>query len=116
MRAGLLPLFGAAALLAGCATQGPAPDGAAVPVAAAERGAAFAARECSRCHALGQVGDSPRAGAPPFRDIRIRYNEITFQRRMAEIAEGGHFEMPPLTIDAADARDVSAYIESLGPR
>jgi len=115
MRA-VLSLLATGVLLAGCVTPDATSLEAAAPSGAVERGRLFAARECAGCHALGPVGDSPRAAAPPFRDVRIRYNEISFQRRMAEIAEGGHYEMPPLRVEPADAGDVSAYIESLGPR
>lgn len=110
----LLAAAGLAVLLGACATTGE--GGNAAPAAgAAERGGAIAARECSRCHAVGPVGDSPRAGAPPLRDVRIRYNALSFERRMAEIAEGGHFEMPPLRLDRAEVDAVAAYIESLEP-
>lgn len=109
MRAMILLAIGAAAL-AGCATGS---EKAAAPATAAERGRLVAARVCSSCHAIASTGESPRAGAPPFRDVRLRYNALSFQHRMEEIAAGGHFDMPPLTLQPGEASDLSAYIESL---
>ncbi|WP_374571540.1 cytochrome c [Phenylobacterium sp.] len=107
-------LTAAGLLLAGCASAGAEAD-ASRPSPAIERGQAIAARTCSRCHAAGPVGDSPRADAPPFRTVRLRNNPIAFQRRMAEIASGGdHYDMPPLKLGADDVSALSAYIESLG--
>ena len=102
-----------AASLGGCASNSGPTDEARAPATAAEFGRDLAERECSRCHALGLAGESPRMDAPPFRDMRIRYNQLSFQRRMQEIAEGGHSAMPPLRIETSDARNVAAYIESL---
>jgi cytochrome c len=80
---------------------------------AAERGLHVAARDCAGCHAIEKIGDSPRPGAPPFRDIRRRYNEISMQREFEAIREVGHYEMPPTPISLSDGRDLTAYIESL---
>jgi cytochrome c len=82
---------------------------------AAERGRQVAETECGRCHGLGLTGESLRTNAPPFRAIRPYYNDLVFRRRMEEIAEGGHYEMPPLRLDPGEVRDVAAYIESLSP-
>ena len=83
---------------------------------AAERGYRVAARDCAGCHAVEQTGASPRPGAPPFRDVRRRYNEISMQREFEAIREVGHYEMPPTPISLSDGRDLSAYIESLAER
>jgi cytochrome c len=83
---------------------------------AAERGHRVAARDCAGCHAIENVGNSPRPGAPPFRDIRRRYNEISMQREFEAIREVGHYEMPPTPISLSDGRDLTAYIESLAER
>jgi mono/diheme cytochrome c family protein len=82
--------------------------------AAEERGYKVAARECAGCHAIEKAGESPRPGAPPFRDIRRRYNEISLEREFQAIREVGHYAMPPKPISQADSRDLIAYIESLG--
>ena len=110
-----LALLALSLLTFGCATGQNAGNGYA-PATAAERGRDLAQRRCAGCHALDLQSQSPRMNAPPFREMRIRYNQASFQHRMAEISEGGHYDMPPLRLDPADARDVAAYIESLESR
>jgi mono/diheme cytochrome c family protein len=109
-------VVGLAAALAACATESrngvPAPG----PTVAVERGAALATRDCGGCHALGLVGDSPRSMARPFRDMDLRYNAISFERRMAEMAGRGHHEMPPVRLTTSEIRDIAAFIESLDDR
>jgi mono/diheme cytochrome c family protein len=80
---------------------------------AADRGYRVAARECSACHAISREGESPRPSAPPFRDIRRRYNEISLSREFEAIGEVGHYEMPAKPISKSDGEDLIAYIESL---
>jgi mono/diheme cytochrome c family protein len=80
-----------------------------------ERGQVLAARECSRCHALGAVGDSPNMAAPPFRVVRLRNTGLSLERRLADIARGGHYEMPPIQLQAGEVADLAAYLESMGP-
>lgn len=99
--------------LAGCATSTEPAADAAAPNLAAERGHDLARRQCSTCHAIGQADESLWPSAPPFRSLRLRYNALSLERRLPEIAEGRHYEMPPLSLDPADVRDLSAYIESL---
>jgi cytochrome c len=81
-----------------------------------ERGRVVAQLHCAACHAIGAAGASSSPMAPPFRIVRMRYNEITFERRMARLGEDGHSEMPNFTIDRADVDDVAAYIDSLRGR
>lgn len=86
------------------------------PDAAVVRGHVVAQRECAGCHAIEKSGASLNPAAPPFRDIRVRYNETSLQREFEAIREVGHYEMPPKPIPLADGRDLIAYIESLGGR
>jgi len=101
------------AALSGCQSapstashRGPAP-------VQAERGRAVAQSQCGACHALDMASASPRAAAPPFRDLRIRFNTVTWEREMARIATGDHFEMPPQRVDASDASDLHAFLQTL---
>lgn len=106
-----LAIAAASVALTGCAvTQelGFTPD------AAVTRGRTFAARECGSCHALDLVSESPRPAAKPFREIRLRYNELSLRREFDAITEVGHYEMMPTPISASDGRDLIAFIESLG--
>ena len=62
------PLFLAGCTILGLATQ---PADALDP--RAQRGLALARTNCTKCHAIGKVGDSPMREAPPFRTLHKRY-------------------------------------------
>lgn len=51
--------------------------------------------------------------APSFSQLSRQFNAVTWERTMAEIAEGGHDEMPPLRLDSTDVSDLKAYIDRL---
>lgn len=102
----------AGALVTACAADG-RERGFASSDAWTARGRAIAETRCAGCHAIAARGESPRSGAPTFGVLRMRFNEITWERAMREIAEGGHDEMPAVQIDGIDARDLRAYIEGL---
>jgi mono/diheme cytochrome c family protein len=108
------PLVIAAVLLAaGCASTprpGPAVSG---PSAFALSGAEIARTKCAACHAIDGPGPSPRPSAPPFPTLRIRFNQLTWERTMAEIAAGGHDEMPPVSLSDSEIRDLKAFIDGL---
>jgi cytochrome c len=74
------------------------------------RGQSLAAQRCSACHALGPVGDSPRSAAPAFRDLALRYNEISLERRLADMNGRPHSEMPRLILQPGEISDLAAYI------
>lgn len=107
----------AALCVAGCHTVsaarvrlGLAPD------PAVERGRATAEQRCGGCHAVDGEAASPNAKASPFRQIRRRYNEIAFARELEAIRAVGHYQMPAVVLSDQEARDVGAYVRSLGPR
>lgn len=112
MRHALL-IAGLGALLAGCASTGSSGGPALGPDPAAERGLHFAQRACAGCHALGG-GESPRGGAPAFAALNLRFTPISLERRLAAISAHGHVEMPPVFISRDEAKDIAAYIGSLG--
>jgi mono/diheme cytochrome c family protein len=99
----------AAGLAATAAAAAPKPD------PALERGRHLAERDCAMCHAIDTASHSPNPGAPTFRTIRLRYNPIALERRLAPIPMYGHSSMPPRTLSAADVPDLVAYIQSLEP-
>lgn len=114
MRTALM-ILGLGAVLAGCASLGSDAGPARMRDSAAERGQHFAQRACAGCHAL-DAGESPRGGAPAFATLRLRYTPIALERRLSEISAHGHYEMPPVFITQDEAKDVAAYIGSLGGR
>ena len=113
MRRALTIAIAAASLAACISTAGP-------PIAAdqdprVERGRGFAERRCAGCHAIGLDETSAPSG-PRFRDLRMRSNALSLQRRFAEISAHGAGEMPPIQISPSEAEDLIAYFESLGAR
>jgi mono/diheme cytochrome c family protein len=108
-------IAGLGVLLAGCASAGPDAGLGRAPGSAAERGLHFAQRACAGCHAL-DAGQSPNGGAPTFAILQIRFTPIALERRLAEISAHGHYEMPPVFISRDEAKDIAAYIGSIGGR
>jgi cytochrome c len=105
---GLLVLTLLAVPAAAAAGENPLP-------ASQARGHALARSVCASCHAVETKGASPDAKAPPFRDLAGRHVPLTLQRRLADIAETGHYDMPPINLHADEVQDVVAYINSLEP-
>jgi hypothetical protein len=60
--------------------------------------------------------DRDGAAGPRFRDLSLRFNAISLQRRFGEISAHGSGQMPPIQITAAEAEDLVACFESLGGR
>lgn len=107
-----LPLA-ASLLLSACASDAPRPPAGPAAPLRVERGSSVAEMRCAACHAIRANTDSPHTGAPTFQSIRLRFNPLSWERTMSEIAAGRHGEMPALSLDPADVRDVRAYIETL---
>ena len=80
---------------------------------AVERGRELAMRRCAECHAVRRGSDSPDGDAPPFSTLRLRFNELSLERRLAGIPWGEHAGMPPIGLTSGDRSDLAAYIESL---
>lgn len=84
-----LILLAMTAAIAGHATSARSPAAQPAPFIAIERGQALAERRCGGCHAVGPTGQSAQTMAPPFRDLGLRYNAISFERRMAGLTSRG---------------------------
>src|SRR3954468_6142772 len=54
------------------------------PSALERHGQALAQRLCAECHAVGRDGQSPNAGAPPFRTLDRRVDLDSFSDRLRE--------------------------------
>ena len=80
---------------------------------AAQRGLVIVRINCSRCHAVGKVGDSPLPIAPPFRTLHERYPVEDLQEPLAEGIVTGHPTMPEFRFDPGQVGDVIAYLKSL---
>ena len=68
---------------------------------------------CSRCHAVGQTGDSPLAKAPPFREVVKRYPPSSLGEALVEGIVTGHNEMPEFVFESDQAMEIIAYLDSL---
>jgi mono/diheme cytochrome c family protein len=80
---------------------------------AAQRGLIIMRTTCSRCHAIGKIGDSPLPIAPPFRTLHQRYPVEGLQEPLAEGIVTGHPNMPEFRFDPGQVGDIIAYLKSL---
>ncbi len=78
-----------------------------------QRGQTFAQTNCSQCHAIGRVGDSPIPEAPPFRTLNTRYPIEDLAEAFAEGITTGHPSMPQFQLDPAQINDLLAYLNSV---
>lgn len=78
-----------------------------------ERGAEVAQSRCASCHGVALEAASPSHDAPLFRVLSRLYSAQDLGRKLGDISQNGHFEMPAVTIREDEIEDVSAYIESL---
>ncbi len=80
---------------------------------AAQRGFVIVRTNCSRCHAIGKVGESPLPIAPPFRTLHERYPVEDLQEPLAEGIITGHPTMPEFRFDPGQVGDIIAYLKTL---
>jgi len=80
---------------------------------AAQRGLMILRANCSRCHAIGKIGESPLPIAPPFRMLHERYPVEDLQEPLAEGIVTGHPTMPEFRFDPGQVGDIIAYLRSL---
>jgi mono/diheme cytochrome c family protein len=78
-----------------------------------QRGLSFAQTNCSPCHAIGRVGESPVPEAPPFRTLHTRYPIEDLAEALAEGITTGHPSMPQFQLDPAQINDLLAYLNSI---
>jgi cytochrome c len=78
-----------------------------------QRGLTFAQTNCSQCHAIGRVGESPIPEAPPFRTLHTRYPVEDLAEAFAEGITTSHPTMPQFQLDPAQINDLLAYLNSI---
>jgi mono/diheme cytochrome c family protein len=79
----------------------------------AQRGLIFVRTNCSHCHSVERIGESPLRVAPPFRTLHERYPVESLQESLAEGIVTGHPSMPEFQLDPGQVADVIAYLKSL---
>lgn len=104
---------GALALAAAAALAPAGPAGAAEAADPVEHGRTLAELNCARCHATGPEGESPAAGAPPFRTLKTKYPVDTLAESLAEGIETGHADMPEFAFESSEIEDLLAYLRTL---
>lgn len=92
--------------------------GLAVPAGAAEKGLVdkgevIVEDNCGSCHAIGRIGDSPKAEAPPLRTLSSNYPVEDLAESLAEGMVSGHPEMPMFVFKPHDVDAIIAYLESI---
>jgi cytochrome c len=80
---------------------------------AAQRGLVIVRANCSRCHAIGKIGDSTLPIAPPFRTLHQRYPVEDLEEPLAEGIVTGHPTMPEFRFDPGQVGDIIAYLKTL---
>ena len=80
---------------------------------AAQRGFVLVRTECSRCHEIGKIGDSPLKIAPPFRTLHKHYPVEDLEEPLAEGIITGHPTMPEFRFDPGQVGDIIAYLKTL---
>jgi mono/diheme cytochrome c family protein len=108
----ILAALSAAILAVGCAQSG-APTSPTMALLEVQQGRALAQRECARCHAVRELGDSPRAGAPPLRDVLDRYNASRLELSFREGLIVGHADMPVFELSEAEVAALLAYLQDI---
>jgi cytochrome c len=78
-----------------------------------EAGRRLADLHCSRCHAVDDVGASLMEGAPPLRDLKLRYPVEDLAEALAEGITTAHPQMPVFTFSTEEIDDLLAYLDSL---
>lgn len=80
---------------------------------AEQRGKTFALNNCSRCHSIDKVTQSPLKIAPPFRTLHLRYPVETLAEALAEGITTGHPTMPEFRLEPDQIHDLLSYLKSL---
>jgi mono/diheme cytochrome c family protein len=101
-------LFGVLTCAVPCAAQTPSRLEARI-----HHGHVLAQANCAACHAVEPGSVSPNRRAPPFQTLSGRYVELTLHQQLTEIAETGHYDMPPVPVHTDEVRAIVAYLNSL---
>src|SRR5215467_4421707 len=80
---------------------------------AQQRGFVFVKANCSRCHSIDEVTESPLRIAPPFRTLHRKYPVENLEEALAEGIVTGHPSMPEFQLDPGQIGDVISYLKTL---
>jgi mono/diheme cytochrome c family protein len=80
---------------------------------AAQRGQTFLRANCTQCHAIDRISESPLKIAPPFRALHLKYPVETLRTPLLEGVVTNHPTMPAFRLDPGQATDVITYLKTL---
>ena len=80
-----------------------------------EEGLGLVEMYCSDCHAIGRTGSSKLAGAPPFRELHLRYDVEFLSEALVEGIVTAHPDMPEFEFEPEQAEAIVRYLKSLEP-
>ena len=70
-------------------------------------------KDCSRCHSIEATGESPLKGAPPLREIYLKYPIEQLEYGFAEGMGSKHREMPQIQFSTEEVSAVLNYLGSI---
>jgi len=71
---------------------------------------------CSRCHSIKATGESPLKGAPPLREIYLKYPIEELEYGFAEGMGSRHREMPQIQFSTEEVSAILSYLGSIAGR
>lgn len=80
------------------------------------RGEDLLSRHCAMCHAIGRIGASPIAKAPPFRTLGRLMPLESLQEPLGSGLLHGHPEMPKFAFPQQDVDAILRYLGSIQER
>jgi cytochrome c len=79
-------------------------------------GKALLEKHCSRCHGIEATGGSPLKGAPPLREIYLKYPIEQLEYGFAEGMGSRHREMPQIQFSTEEVSAILSYLGSITGR
>jgi mono/diheme cytochrome c family protein len=96
-----------------CLTLLPISAGRALATGSEIEGKAILEKTCSRCHSIDATGASPIKGAPPLREIYLRYPIEQLEYEFAEGMGSKHREMPQIQFSTEEVSAILSYLGSI---
>jgi mono/diheme cytochrome c family protein len=76
-------------------------------------GKALLQKNCARCHSIEATGASPLKGAPPLREVYLKYPIEMLEYDLAEGFGSKHRDMPQIQFSSEQADAILDYLGGL---
>jgi cytochrome c len=96
-----------------CLTLLPISAGGALATGSEIDGKAILEKNCSGCHSIEATGASPLKGAPPLREIYLRYPIEQLEYGFAEGMGSKHQDMPQIQFSTEEVSAILSYLGSI---